>query len=160
MANFGNLAYEAGATPPVLLGLRFAVAAALLSVVLLAQPKLRDLNAAPQPPSLGLALPRVILIAVGLGAIGYLLQSTFSSRSAPGRRFSTWAPRWRVTYSSRRAAGYLSPSAMSANALACTSAESTTGRGESSGPTSRPISVQASTTASAPRASRSRITAR
>lgn len=77
MAIFGKLAYEAGVTPSVLLMLRFSMAAAMLALVLLVQPKLRSLQAATEPAPRGPALTRVILIAVGLGAIGYALQSTF-----------------------------------------------------------------------------------
>lgn len=76
MAIFGKLAYEAGVTPQVLLMLRFAMAAAVLGLVLLVQPKLRLLDAVPQPAPRGPVLARVILIAVALGAIGYALQST------------------------------------------------------------------------------------
>ena len=77
MAIFGKLAYEAGVTPQVLLMLRFSMAAAMLGLVLLVRPKLRSLETVAQPAPRGPVLRRVILIAVGLGAIGYALQSTF-----------------------------------------------------------------------------------
>jgi drug/metabolite transporter (DMT)-like permease len=68
MAIFGKLAYEAGVAPSVLLMVRFALAAAALGAMLLLRPGLR---AAPVRPG-----RRVLLIAVGLGAIGYAAQAS------------------------------------------------------------------------------------
>ena len=68
MAIFGKLAYEAGVSPSVLLLVRFGLAAAALGVLLLLRPGLR---AAPARPG-----RRVLLIAVGLGAIGYAAQAS------------------------------------------------------------------------------------
>ncbi|HET7724938.1 MAG TPA: EamA family transporter [Propionibacteriaceae bacterium] len=76
MAIFAKFAYEAGISPQVLLMLRFVLAAAMLLLVLLVRPELRRV---PQVASSATARPgaRPVLIAIGLGAIGYALQSTF-----------------------------------------------------------------------------------
>lgn len=66
MAIFGKFAYEAGVTPATLLLVRFGLAAALLGAVLLVRPDLR--GSRPQP--------RVLGIALGLGAVGYALQAS------------------------------------------------------------------------------------
>ncbi|WP_305785710.1 DMT family transporter [Symbioplanes lichenis] len=65
MAIFGKLAYDAGVTPGALLLVRFTLAAALLGLVLLARPELR------RPAARG----RVLVTAIGLGAVGYALQA-------------------------------------------------------------------------------------
>jgi drug/metabolite transporter (DMT)-like permease len=67
LAIFGKFAYEAGVTPSAALLVRFALAAALLGVLLVLRPALR--RTAP-PPRL-----RTVLIAVGLGAVGYATQA-------------------------------------------------------------------------------------
>jgi drug/metabolite transporter (DMT)-like permease len=66
MAVFGKLAYEAGVAPGALLLVRFALAAALLTAVLAARP---------EPRRGGGDRRRVILTAVGLGAVGYATQA-------------------------------------------------------------------------------------
>jgi drug/metabolite transporter (DMT)-like permease len=76
MAIFAKFAYETGISPQVLLMLRFALAAAMLGAVLLVRPELRSRPKLAQP-SQGPLLTRVVLIAIGLGAVGYALQSTF-----------------------------------------------------------------------------------
>lgn len=76
MAIFAKFAYEAGISPQVLLMLRFGLAAAMLGVVLLVRPGLRSGPKLVQP-SQGRTATRVVLIAIGLGAVGYALQSTF-----------------------------------------------------------------------------------
>jgi drug/metabolite transporter (DMT)-like permease len=68
MAVFGKLAYEAGVSPGALLLVRFALAAALLTVVLLVRPDLR--RGRPAGPQ-----RRLMLTAVGLGAVGYATQA-------------------------------------------------------------------------------------
>ncbi|WP_306208823.1 DMT family transporter [Actinoplanes sp. RD1] len=65
MAIFGKLAYDAGVPTGTLLLVRFALAAALLGLVLLARPELR------RPGARG----RILLTALGLGAVGYALQA-------------------------------------------------------------------------------------
>jgi drug/metabolite transporter (DMT)-like permease len=64
MAIFGKLAYQAGVAPASLLLVRFGLAAALLAALLLVRPGLR----AP-------VRPRTLVIALGLGAIGYATQA-------------------------------------------------------------------------------------
>jgi len=63
MAIFGKLAYDAGVSPGALLLVRFTLAAALLGLVLLARP-------AEAPRA------RVVLTALGLGAVGYATQAS------------------------------------------------------------------------------------
>jgi drug/metabolite transporter (DMT)-like permease len=78
LAIFGKFAYDAGVSPPALLLVRFALAAALLWLVLLLRPDLRradpapDGSPAPAPP----VTVRVLATAVGLGAIGYAAQAS------------------------------------------------------------------------------------
>ncbi|NYJ04591.1 DMT family transporter [Petropleomorpha daqingensis] len=67
MAVFGKLAYAVGVEPGALLLLRFALAAALLGFVLLVRPDLRSGGA--RPPL------RLVLTALGLGAVGYATQA-------------------------------------------------------------------------------------
>ncbi|GAA0794235.1 DMT family transporter [Spirilliplanes yamanashiensis] len=66
MAIFGKYAYAAGVDTSTLLLVRFAVAAALLAAVL-------RVRRAPAP---GPLTARLVLTALGLGAIGYALQAT------------------------------------------------------------------------------------
>ena len=66
MAIFGKLAYAAGVSPGALLLVRFALAAALLAALLYVRPALRG-----RPPR-----ARVVLVALGLGAVGYATQAS------------------------------------------------------------------------------------
>ncbi|GIF63499.1 hypothetical protein Ais01nite_15340 [Asanoa ishikariensis] len=70
MAIFGKLAYDAGVSPGALLLVRFTLAAALLALLLLLRPGLRRTRT-DRP-----ATARVLLVAVGLGAIGYAAQAS------------------------------------------------------------------------------------
>ena len=65
MAVFGKFAYEAGVSPGALLLVRFGLAAVLLTTVLLLRPGLRG----PRPRG------RTLVIALGLGAVGYAAQA-------------------------------------------------------------------------------------
>jgi drug/metabolite transporter (DMT)-like permease len=77
MAIFAKLAYEAGVSPGTLLLLRFLSAAALLTVVLLLRPGLRSRRPTSGPPSgAGRLTRRLVLTALGLGAVGYATQAT------------------------------------------------------------------------------------
>ncbi|MFC4037405.1 DMT family transporter [Dactylosporangium siamense] len=87
LAIFGKFAYDAGVSPSALLLVRFALAAALLWLVLLVRPELRRTDRSPgsggdpAPGSGGdPAAPapgvRVFAIAVGLGAVGYAAQAS------------------------------------------------------------------------------------
>ena len=69
MAIFGKLAYDAGVSPGALLLVRFTLAAALLAMVLLLRPGARRGKAEP-------ARGKVLVVAVGLGAIGYAAQAS------------------------------------------------------------------------------------
>ncbi|WP_245871164.1 DMT family transporter [Asanoa hainanensis] len=71
MAIFGKLAYDAGVSPGALLLVRFTLAAVLLGLVLLLRPGLRGTAA-----ERGTTTARVLLVAVGLGAIGYATQAS------------------------------------------------------------------------------------
>jgi drug/metabolite transporter (DMT)-like permease len=78
MAIFGKLAYSAGVTPQALLLIRFTLAAALLAVLLLARPSLRRMKSDPRAAAEGRAPAsrgRVLAVAIGLGAIGYVSQA-------------------------------------------------------------------------------------
>src|SRR4051812_1445872 len=66
MAVFGKLAYEDGATVGTLLAVRFLLAAALLWAVLLARGAAAEVRALPV---------RDVLLALGLGAVGYASQA-------------------------------------------------------------------------------------
>jgi drug/metabolite transporter (DMT)-like permease len=66
----GRFAYEAGVSPGALLLVRFTVAAVLLAVLLLVRPGLRR---SPSRPPASRAL--TVVIAFGLGAIGYAAQA-------------------------------------------------------------------------------------
>jgi drug/metabolite transporter (DMT)-like permease len=74
MAIFGKLAYDAGVSPGALLLVRFALAAALLGMILLLRPGLR--REEPRRDEPAGARGRVLAIAVGLGAVGYALQAS------------------------------------------------------------------------------------
>ncbi|MGC5012375.1 DMT family transporter [Streptosporangium sp. DT93] len=76
MAVFGKLAYSAGVSPPALLLVRFGLAAAVLTLLLLLRPGLRRTPAPPAPaPRPGRVTARVLVTALGLGAIGYAAQA-------------------------------------------------------------------------------------
>ncbi|MEU7872478.1 DMT family transporter [Dactylosporangium sp. NPDC049140] len=68
LAIFGKLAYDAGVSPGALLLVRFTLAAALMGLVLLARPDLRRTGPGPRGR-------RVLVVAVGLGAVGYATQA-------------------------------------------------------------------------------------
>jgi drug/metabolite transporter (DMT)-like permease len=74
MAIFGKLAYAAGVAPGALLLLRFTLAAVLLGLLLALRPDLRSGPAA--PPAAGPTRARLVLTALGLGALGYATQAT------------------------------------------------------------------------------------
>jgi drug/metabolite transporter (DMT)-like permease len=77
MAIFGKLAYQAGVTPSALLLLRFTLAAALLTGLLVLQPGLRRAPAGPGPRSNALGVPApLVLTGLGLGAVGFATQAT------------------------------------------------------------------------------------
>ncbi len=67
MAIFGKLAYEQGVTTLTLLTVRFTLASVIFAVVLAARPSVAA--------GLRSAGPRVVLIGIGLGAIGYATQA-------------------------------------------------------------------------------------
>jgi drug/metabolite transporter (DMT)-like permease len=74
MAIFGKLAYAAGVEPGALLLLRFALAAVLLGLVLLLRPDLRSARAT--APVRARPSRRVVVTALGLGAVGYATQAS------------------------------------------------------------------------------------
>jgi drug/metabolite transporter (DMT)-like permease len=76
MPIFGKFAYEAGVSPSALLLVRFTMAAAILAILLLLRPELRqtDPDARRSGPGGG-SRRRAIAIAVGLGAVGYAAQA-------------------------------------------------------------------------------------
>jgi len=77
MAIFGKLAYEAGVSPDALLLLRFTLAAGLLSVLLVLRPDLRSRRPERSPrTSTGALTRRLLLTALGLGALGYATQAS------------------------------------------------------------------------------------
>ncbi|GAA4604704.1 drug/metabolite transporter (DMT)-like permease [Actinoplanes octamycinicus] len=68
MAVFGKLAYQAGVSPAALLLVRFGLAAALMTAIVLTRPQLRRAVA---------GLPgRVLAVGLGLGAVGYAAQAS------------------------------------------------------------------------------------
>jgi drug/metabolite transporter (DMT)-like permease len=73
MAIFGKFAYEAGVSPGALLLVRFSLAAALLAVLLLLRPGLRRTEPADRAAT---SRGRVLVTAIGLGAIGYAAQAS------------------------------------------------------------------------------------
>ena len=80
MAVFGKLAYAAGVTPDTLVLLRFTGAAALLATLLALRPDLRTPRPAPpadRPAGSGRgSTRRAVLVALGLGAVGYATQAS------------------------------------------------------------------------------------
>jgi drug/metabolite transporter (DMT)-like permease len=74
MAVFGKLAYADGVSPGALLLLRFAMAAAVLGLLLLFRPGLRSAGAGPVHG--GEPRRRLVTIALALGAAGYAIQAT------------------------------------------------------------------------------------
>lgn len=75
MAIFGKLAYAAGVSPGALLLLRFTVAAVLLGLLLALRPGLRTTSAVSGSPA-GTSRVRLVVTALGLGAVGYATQAT------------------------------------------------------------------------------------
>ena len=77
MAIFGKLAYAAGVSPGAVLLLRFGLAAIVLGVLLALRPGLRPGRpaSAPTSPPGGLTR-RLLLTALGLGAVGYATQAS------------------------------------------------------------------------------------
>lgn len=75
MAIFGKLAYAAGVTPGALLLLRFTVAAVLLGLLLALRPGLRTTSTVAGRPA-GTSRARLVVTALGLGAVGYATQAT------------------------------------------------------------------------------------
>jgi len=75
MAIFGKLAYAAGVSPGALLLLRFSVAAVLLGLLLAPRPGLRMTRPDPERPA-GMTRARLLVTALGLGALGYATQAT------------------------------------------------------------------------------------
>lgn len=75
MAIFGKLAYAAGVSPGALLLLRFTVAAVLLGLLLALRPGLRTTSAVSGSPA-GAGRVRLVVTALGLGAVGYATQAT------------------------------------------------------------------------------------
>lgn len=79
MAIFGKLAYQAGVSPGALLLVRFALAAAVLAMLLVLRPGLRRGVPDPdgeEPAGRPAARGRVLVTAVGLGAVGYATQAS------------------------------------------------------------------------------------
>ena len=75
MAIFGKLAYAAGVSPGALLLLRFTVAAVLLGLLLAVRPGLRTTSAV-SAWATGTSRVRLVVTALGLGAVGYATQAT------------------------------------------------------------------------------------
>ena len=75
MAIFGKLAYAAGVSPSALLLLRFSMAAVLLGLLLAFRPGLRS-GPPPSPGPASTTRARLLLTALGLGALGYATQAT------------------------------------------------------------------------------------
>ena len=79
MAVFGKLAYDEGVSPQALVLLRFILAAALLGLLLLLRPGARDGVEQGEAGAVarGGSRRRPLLVALGLGAIGYATQASF-----------------------------------------------------------------------------------
>src|SRR5262245_31098532 len=75
MPIFGRFAYEAGVSPGALLLVRFILAAAMLTTLLLARPGLRRVADLSARPGRSLSRGGTILLALGLGAAGYAAQA-------------------------------------------------------------------------------------
>jgi drug/metabolite transporter (DMT)-like permease len=76
-AIFGKLAYQAGVTPSALLLIRFTLAAALLTGLLVLRPGLRTRPVPPSPRPGPPGVPgRLVLTGLGLGAVGFATQAT------------------------------------------------------------------------------------
>src|SRR5262252_45221 len=76
MPIFGRFAYEAGVSPGALLLVRFTLAAALLTVLLLARPRLRRIaDPLIRPGRSTLSRGGAAVLAFGLGAVGYAGQA-------------------------------------------------------------------------------------
>jgi drug/metabolite transporter (DMT)-like permease len=73
MAIFGKLAYDAGVSAGALLLVRFSLAAAVLALLLLLRPGLRRAEPGDRPAA---ARGRVLVTAIGLGAVGYAAQAS------------------------------------------------------------------------------------
>lgn len=77
MAVFGKFAYEDGVTPASLVLLRFAMAAVVMLALLRLRPSLRSAEPSSGAVPAPRRLPRrVLLTALGLGAIGYATQAS------------------------------------------------------------------------------------
>jgi drug/metabolite transporter (DMT)-like permease len=74
MAIFGKFAYEAGVSPTALVLVRFVLAAVLLLALLRLRPALR--SGPGSPAGSGRLSGRLVLTALGLGAVGYATQAT------------------------------------------------------------------------------------
>jgi drug/metabolite transporter (DMT)-like permease len=76
MPIFGRFAYEAGVSPGALLLVRFILAAALLTTLLVARPGLRRIAGPPVTPGRPtLSRGGTVVLALGLGAVGYAAQA-------------------------------------------------------------------------------------
>jgi drug/metabolite transporter (DMT)-like permease len=73
---FAKLAYADGVSPATLLLLRFSVAAVLLVGVLVVRPGLRAVTAHEGTARTGRISRRLVITALGLGALGYATQSS------------------------------------------------------------------------------------
>jgi drug/metabolite transporter (DMT)-like permease len=83
MAIFGRFSYDAGVSPTTLLLVRFGLAAALLATLLALRPGLRRTPSGAEPgpdprpdPRPAAGRRRALVIAVGLGAVGYATQAS------------------------------------------------------------------------------------
>lgn len=77
MAIFGKLAYASGVSPGALLLVRFNLAALVMAALLLLRPSLRRDPSATGSTRSATRAPRLLLTALGLGAIGYAAQASF-----------------------------------------------------------------------------------
>lgn len=76
MAVFAKLAYAAGVSPGTLLLLRFTLAALLLGALLVLRPGLRARRPASTTSASDRRTGRLVLTALGLGAVGYATQAS------------------------------------------------------------------------------------